>query len=293
MAASYIANVLESAVCATVQKALPPVLAGFSQCVVKTLAAASVAMQQQQRSGSSSGQQQQLLMVAAEELLHSLQVACQKAISTAAVSELMQNGSSIQALIAGGELQQQLQPGAAVAALAAAADAAGAMGHQELAAAAMAAAQASVVKPEYAAAATAAAEAALNFAASSQPQQDTDIEAAEVLIDAAATVDCSQPLCAHQEPLAQPDCQQCAALPGALSAAAAHCQPVSALPGALSAAVAAPGAVLGASPAHRHTTSEDCEGTGTGTNTEHAAETSPESDRGVQAPVDATAAAAM
>jgi hypothetical protein len=289
MAASYIANVLESAVCATVQKALPPVLAGFSQCVVKTLAAASGAMQvqQQQRSSSSGhGQQQQLMMAAAEELLHSLQVACQKAISTEAVSELMQNGSSIQALIAGREQQQQLQPGAAVAALAAAADAAGAMGHQELATAAMAAAQAGVVKPEYAAAATAAAEVALQFAAGSQ-QQDTNMAAPEVPTDAAA--DCSQPLCDHQQPLAQADCQPFAALPGAPSAAPDR-QPIAALPGAPSAA-AAPGVVLGASPAHLHTTSEDCEGTGTGTNTEHAAETSPESDRGVQVPTGATAAA--
>ena len=47
MAASYIANVLESAVCATVHRALPPMLAAFSQCVVTTLASSSAAAMQQ------------------------------------------------------------------------------------------------------------------------------------------------------------------------------------------------------------------------------------------------------
>lgn len=148
-AAGYIADVLESAVCATVLKALPPVLAGFSQCVVKALAAAATQQQQQQQGAGSpgGGEQQQLMKEAAEELLRGLQAACQKAISAEAVAELMQSGPSIQALMVGREQlsgpQQQSGPqqlsSAAVTALAMAANAAGGMGQQELATAASAA----------------------------------------------------------------------------------------------------------------------------------------------------------
>jgi hypothetical protein len=173
-AASYIADVLESAVCATVLKALPPVLAGFSQCVVNALATAATQQQQQGAGSPGTGQQQQLMMAAAaEELLKGLQAACQKAISAEAVAELMQSGSSIQALMAGREQQAgpQQQPGSAVAALAMAANAAGGMGQQELASAATAAGAVSVVKPECAAAAAAAATAAVKLAAGSMRGQ--------------------------------------------------------------------------------------------------------------------------
>lgn len=282
MAASYIANVLESAVCATVHKALPSVLAGFSQCVVKTLAAASTAMQQQQqqRPGSSDGQQQQLMMAAADELLKGLQAACQKAISTEAVAELMQNGSSIQALIAGGEQQPKQPPGAAVAALAAAADAANEMGHQELASAAMAAAQAGVVKPEVAAAAAAAAEVAVLLAAGAMQQQQQksaggDVEMAEAGEDLPAQRAASVGAAPAPPTEAQLESQQ--GLPAQQAQHHASAQP------ALKTVPAAAAAVLTSVPAASPAlvSSEDCEGTGTGTNTEHAAETSPESDRGL------------
>lgn len=164
VAAAYISNVLESAVCATVLKALPQVLAGFSQCLAQTLAAA--VQEQQQYGGMSDGQQQQqqlLLGAAAEELLKSLQAACQKAIAAEAVSDIMQSGSME---------QQPPLPGAAVAALSAAAEAAGAMDQQELASAAMAAAKAGLVNADHSTVMEAAARAAAMVAAGSaaQPQ---------------------------------------------------------------------------------------------------------------------------
>jgi len=157
VAAAYISNVLESAVCATVLKALPQVLAGFSQCLAQTLAAA-IQEQQQQYGGTSDGQQQQQLLLgaAAEELLKSLQAACQKAIAAEAVSDIMQNGSVE---------QQPPLPGGAVAALSAAAEAAGAMDQQELASAAMAAAKAGLVNADHSSVLEAAARAAVMVAA--------------------------------------------------------------------------------------------------------------------------------